>query len=952
MKMNSMDLRAGTLRAALLGSTLCLAPALCARASAQAVDTPTASAAAATPAPLPTTVAAPLSAANVSEVVVTGQRQKPIITEKRDAMGVVDGISADELQKLPNSTIAEALIHVTGVSVTPNNDNERGRNFAQDPAIRGLDSSYNNVMIDGLPLASTNFTGVGVSSRAVALDAVPSSIVSEIQVYKTYSPDRDPEAVGGGIELTTRSAYDNGGAPFLMINAKGGYNSLNSEPYPQSPFNYHGDVTFSHVFGDHGQFGVVVNAVYEHSEDDTYDNATTDNTYYNYYTAAGASLTSPTAGSFAIPQQSKAWIIEETNEKADLTTKFEYRPNRALQTFVELGYYYDGNDGVRNENILTAAGTPTITSATTGSFPKGDVEVGGQYSPLHRTSYDALVGAKYTFAPHDSLTLRLSDSFSTWRQPEFMVKYIDSTVSSPTTGTTVATLPANAFSYNLYSNYSNFNMNPAQFNNPNNYFGDYWRYRDRVINTSNDALKLDYEHNAEADSVGLGFKAGLDIRQTRNRLLFRTPDYEPNAVGTTTLASAQGSSNFNLPNYSTLPFLLINVTKAFQVLQNNMSLFHLTNQNASDHVNNFWLRENTADGYGMFVFNASNFHAMAGVREDAAHIEVTGYQQQPNPQGVANSPFDGGPYPAYQPITTKSDYSNPLPAASVDYEPLKTLQLRAAYSQTIGRPDYSSYSPSSGITENYGAGSGGANTLTITQGNPNLKPRLSSNYDLALDWYFEPNGLFSVAPFYKSIKDEIYSVTTNSTVLYDGVNLAATTTEPINAASTSVQGVETELVKGDYGQYSPWLKGFGTDFNYTLLAGKAVVDYSATVNGVATTFARHIAGLVNQPKYVANFILNYDRGPVFGALSVNTTGRSLRTLTANAVWQDVYWTPRTQVDLKFGYHIRRDLDFSAAIQNLNNETTKSVTGLGKNLLKDESYVGQTLWFGLTYRPGV
>jgi outer membrane receptor protein involved in Fe transport len=131
-----------------------------------------------------------------------------------------------------------------------------------------------------------------------------------------------------------------------------------------------------------------------------------------------------------------------------------------------------------------------------------------------------------------------------------------------------------------------------------------------------------------------------------------------------------------------------------------------------------------------------------------------------------------------------------------------------------------------------------------------------------------------------------------------------------------------------------------------------VVDYSATVNGVATTFARHIAGLVNQPKYVANFILNYDRGPVFGALSVNTTGRSLRTLTANAVWQDVYWTPRTQVDLKFGYHIRRDLDFSAAIQNLNNETTKSVTGLGKNLLKDESYVGQTLWFGLTYRPGV
>jgi TonB-dependent receptor len=355
MTMHSKGLRVRTLRAALLGSTLCLAPALCAAVFAQAVDTTTAAAAAAgtaTPAPQPTTTAPPLSSANVSEVVVTGQRQKPIITEKRDAMGVIDGISAEELQKLPNGTIAEALIHVAGVSVTPNNDNERGRNFAQDPAVRGLDSSYNNVMIDGLPFASTNFTGTGVSSRAVALDAVPSSLVSEIQVYKTYSPDRDPEAVGGGIELTTRSAYDNGGAPFLLINAKGGYNSLNSEPYPQSPVNYHGDVTYSHVFGDHGQFGFVINAVYERSADDTYDNATTDNTYYNYYTANGTLLPSTTnpqgAGIYAVPQQSKAWIIEETNQKADLTTKFEYRPSNTLQTFVELGYYYDGNDSTRN----------------------------------------------------------------------------------------------------------------------------------------------------------------------------------------------------------------------------------------------------------------------------------------------------------------------------------------------------------------------------------------------------------------------------------------------------------------------------------------------------------------------------------------------------------------------------------------------------------------------------
>jgi iron complex outermembrane receptor protein len=877
----------------------------------------------------------------VGEVVVNSDRAKSDLEIKRSAPQIVDAIGAADIQKLPNTTIAQALMHITGVSVTANNDNERGRNVAMDPAIRGLDSKYNNVMVDGLPIATANFTGTGVSSRAAPLDVLPASLVRSIEVFKTYSPDRDPQSIGGGIELATRSAFDNGGAPFLQVTGRAGYNSQNSQPVSQNPVNYNADVVFSNVFGADRQLGLVISADYQRTADDTYDNATTDSGFYNFYNASGKQVANPAlSNGFAVPQQSKAWIIEETDRKADLTAKLEYQPSARLHTFLTLGYYYDGNDSTRNETILTPGGVLTNQTATTGSYSAGDVEVGGQYSPLHRTTYNAQTGGTYSLTDEDVIDVRAGESHSAWRQPQNMVKFINQTTNSPTTGSKTTTSPNNAFNYVLYGNYSIFAMNPAVFSNPQNYGGDYWRYRDRNIDTGIDAFRLDYSHNAAADSLGFGFKAGAELQRTRNSLQFLTPEFDPNTTGAVTLAPFLVPTSFNVPNYSNLPFMLINVNAAFAFLQANPSLFHNTNQNIANNGSNFNLREDVGDGYGMFVFNTSTLHILAGLRSDSAHVYVTGEQQIPNPPGVVSSGLAGTPYPAFRPITVESDYLKALPAVSIDYAPVATTQLRAAVSKTVGRPDYSDYSPSSGVSQDPGTG-----IVTITQGNPNLKPRVSTNYDLGADWYFSPRSLVSAAIFYKQIADEIFSITTNGTTVFNGAVAPAVTTEPVNASSSHLKGIELQVVQADYGELSRWLAGFVTNLNYTLLRGSAVVP--APSGGVRT-----IDGLINQPSYIANAILGYDLDRFFGALSYNRTGTSLRQLNASAYWQDVYWSPHEQVDLKAGFRPLRELELTASIENITNQTVKSVTGPDKNLLKDRSYVGRTLWFGFVLRPGL
>lgn len=132
------------------------------------------------------------------ETIVFGVRQsiQDAISMKRNASQIVDAISAEDIGKLPDDNIAEALQRVTGISIQRDELGE-GRGFQ----IRGL--SGVQVTIDGQALASDTF-----DDRVNSFSALDSSLVKAIEVQKTSRADQLEGGVGGTIALIKRKPFD------------------------------------------------------------------------------------------------------------------------------------------------------------------------------------------------------------------------------------------------------------------------------------------------------------------------------------------------------------------------------------------------------------------------------------------------------------------------------------------------------------------------------------------------------------------------------------------------------------------------------------------------------------------------------------------------------------------------------------------------------------------------
>ena len=325
-------------------------------------------------------------AAPPSDIVVTGIRRSNnvAIRSKRAAVNIVDVISANDVQALPDTTIVEALRRVPGLSVLPVGDNEHARDEAASPVIRGLGAVYNNVTIDGMQVASpgTPQGTEGSTSRGVRLDILPSSMISELQVTKTFTPELDANSIGGAINLKTRSAFDPGGKRFVTI--EGGLARPTDTGRPRNQPDVGGRVvgTASTTFGAEDQFGIVFSGNWQRVDNYTDAHMTTDTAHYNFYNAAGqivnngASTANAGFGNgYAVPQQDKYWYVQNRRDRFGLTGKLEAQPSDTLYVFGQGGFYYYHDNEVRNEAIINPNDTTRVfdQTATTGRFPVASV---------------------------------------------------------------------------------------------------------------------------------------------------------------------------------------------------------------------------------------------------------------------------------------------------------------------------------------------------------------------------------------------------------------------------------------------------------------------------------------------------------------------------------------------------------------------------------------------------
>ncbi len=151
------------------------------------------------------------NSAQLSEVVVRSSVRKEstsaLVNFQRNSTSVSSGLAADFIKRTPDKNTGEILKRVSGTSIQDN----------KFVVVRGLGDRYNTAFLNGAQLPSSE-----PDKKAFSFDVIPSSVVDNIIINKTATPDLTGEFAGGLIQVTTK---DVPAKDFLSVGATFGYNT-------------------------------------------------------------------------------------------------------------------------------------------------------------------------------------------------------------------------------------------------------------------------------------------------------------------------------------------------------------------------------------------------------------------------------------------------------------------------------------------------------------------------------------------------------------------------------------------------------------------------------------------------------------------------------------------------------------------------------------------------------
>jgi TonB-dependent receptor len=158
------------------------------------------------------------------EIVITGIKAslQRAVDIKRDASGVVDAISSEDIGKMPDANLAESLQRITGISI------DRTDGEGAKLTSRGFGPQYNLITLNGRQLSSASIGEGGGpdSSRSFDMSNIASESVSGVQVYKTGKASVPTGGIGATVNLSTAKPFDHEGFK-ASIGGKGLYDQSN-----------------------------------------------------------------------------------------------------------------------------------------------------------------------------------------------------------------------------------------------------------------------------------------------------------------------------------------------------------------------------------------------------------------------------------------------------------------------------------------------------------------------------------------------------------------------------------------------------------------------------------------------------------------------------------------------------------------------------------------------------
>ena len=727
------------------------------------------------------------------DIVVTGIRaslQKSLRT-KRDAVGVVDAISAEDIGKFPDTNLAESLQRITGVSI------DRNSGEGSKVTVRGFGPDFNLVLLNGrqMPASGLGSCCEAPASRSFDFANLAAEGVAGVEVYKSGRASLPTGGIGSVINITT--------------------------PRPLDRPGFQGSLGIKGVV-DHSFEGKQITPEISGIVSQTFNNDTIGILISGSYQKRKASLAQFNAGWRegylgnennwgSLPVDANDWrgnFAQVTNHP---------KPTDVYQVTQNAGYDFTEiqRERINGQAVLQIRPTDTLTMVLDYTYSQNTIDartnsIGVWFNHNNTTSSwtnGPAAGANFyseAFGPGDGKDLAITGAvaknrsinrsigFNTrWKGDgaiwfEFDAHH-STAESKPTSpyGSNIAvgsaiygvknqtvdfTTPMPVISVNMYpgSEILAQNIRPSGNAFRNAYM------KDRIDEVSLrggfdfdsgivDSLDfgVTYTDNKVRSAYGFiqsdSWGGTLSAGQTPDNLYTLT-----NLPGR--LAGMNGSNGTNIiPNY-----FQVDTVGLITLLQSQIGICSspwtgsaepgtcLAKFQADRRIN-----ERTLAPYAQALFTfdigSATAHLRTGIRYESTDIDSSALVPVPKQTSwVAQNEIGLIFVPGNSNFSTlKGHYDNWLPAIDFDIAPTRDMRLRASYSQTITRADYASLQ--GGITVNQPLRPGGGSTAS--SGNPGLIPYKAKNIDVSAEWYFGRDSYISIGYFHKDVSNFIADTT-------------------------------------------------------------------------------------------------------------------------------------------------------------------------------------------------
>lgn len=899
--------------------------------------------------------------AEVGEIVVTGIRRsiEASISAKANNTSIVEVISAEDIGKLPDVSIAESLARLPGVTM------QRLDGRSQQISIRGLGPDFTTALLNGRELVTTG------DNRGVEFDQFPSELLGSVVVYKTPDSALVGQGLAGTVDLRTVRplAY---GRQAIAVNYRHEWNDIGALNSGTTDSGDRYTISYIDQFMD-GTLGVALG--YAHMSSPYQSERFNAWGYPNY--SDGNLLTGGV----------KPYVMSSELERDGYMGVLEWRPNDRIHSTIDAFYSEFKNTQVlrgiefplawgglaespgRTNTVLGGCqitnnvATPNVCRPGPSLRPGYTVEdgliVAGTWDNIKgvvrndlnkRDSNITALGWNTEFVANDDWTLGLDVNYSKVERNDIILETNGGTGRNingalDTLGFELTDEGVTRFTSQLdYADPTLIRITSAQG----------W---------GSDVIPGGQVGYMNTPSIEDEIKAArLTASRTLHQSPFKSIDFGVNYsersksfVNDQYYLGVPGGGDLFVPSEyllapTDLGYLGISQVLSYDALGlvNSGLLDLVRNPNADVAAGNWEVTEKVSTAYvranidhNLFGLPLTGNVGMQFVYTDQ---QGQGFEAQQISQGVA----------AVAELTGGAEYLEILPSSNFILEVGDDMFARFAVARTLARPRMDDMRASRNFSFN--AGNNNANATPTRNspwggggGNPELKPFIADVVDVSFEKYFaNRKGYVSLAAFYKNLESYVYT----RSVLFDftGYPTGGVTpvinegvlTTPENGDGGWIKGLEFS-VSAPFDIFHPALEGFGGVFSASQTDSEVQPDPAnppTTLPGLSET-------VMNGTLYYERYgfqarVSGRYRSDFLGEVAGFGNGRTLRSVAAETV-----------VDAQVGYEFQsgplEGLSILAQVNNLTDEPFKTFENGDERRTIDYQSYGRTFAVGMNYR---